>query len=107
MAQKGIQKEKNNRPLPDFLQDVTYVNQIANSLYKPQPFPDKVTLFLGQDEARSRRLDIFYRSWKQLALAGIEVHNIPEDHRTIIQEPQVAILAEKLMMCLDDYSNNP
>ncbi len=38
--------------------------------------------------------------WRALA-AGLEVHTVPGDHITMLAEPHVQVLAERLNACLD------
>jgi amino acid adenylation domain-containing protein len=71
-------------------------NYAFNS-YIPQPYPGKVVLFRAMDESHFSTL----KSWKELAVGGLEIHNIPGDHLGILQEPHVRILAEKLGACID------
>jgi thioesterase domain-containing protein len=42
-----------------------------------------------------------FLGWKGLAAGGIDVHHVPADHFTILREPAVRVLAEKLRECLD------
>ena len=63
--------------------------------YAPQPYPGRLTLFLGTDTVtgwfRDSRL-----IWGRLAEGGAEVRVVPGDHLKILQEPHVAALAEAL-----------
>jgi len=38
---------------------------------------------------------------------GIEVHEIPGTHETLLQEPHVQIVAEKLKACLAQFQMRP
>jgi thioesterase domain-containing protein len=55
--------------------------------------------------------DLFL-GWEGLAAGGVQVHNIPGDHITLIAEPNVRILAETLRESLskvrqESEVNNP
>jgi thioesterase domain-containing protein len=39
--------------------------------------------------------------WNDLAAGGVEVHDVPGTHNSMVQEPHVRALAEKLEQCLD------
>ena len=39
--------------------------------------------------------------WTGLATGGIEIHEVPGHHLSIILEPRVRVLAEKLQAALD------
>jgi len=80
--------------------DVLEANYQASRSYIPQVYPGQITLF----QAKLRSPRVFYDSqggWGELALGGVEVHNVPGDHTSIIEQPHVRVLAEKLKACLD------
>src|SRR5258707_1208696 len=39
--------------------------------------------------------------WQGLAAGGLEIHEVPGDHNTILLEPHVGALAEKLRRCIE------
>jgi thioesterase domain-containing protein len=39
--------------------------------------------------------------WGELAVGGLEIHEIPSTHLGMLQEPHVQVLAEKLKACID------
>jgi aspartate racemase len=92
------------QPLPDNLQDFTFQqeNQEAASNYVPQAYPGLVTLFRSMDKIASVSS---YRDpllgWGELALGGLEIHEVPSTHLGMLQEPHVQVLAEKLKACID------
>ena len=70
-------------------------NRQAMSAYVPRSYPGRVTIFLSEAPQalgllRSRRMP------ERLAAGGVETHKIPGDHTTILAEPHVRILAERL-----------
>ena len=61
-------------------------------------FPGRITLFWAMNSIKDfedNRL-----GWRRLAAGGLEVHEIPGNHTTIREEPNVRVLAEKLKVCL-------
>ena len=38
--------------------------------------------------------------WGKLALGGVEILDVPGDHATMVKEPHVRALAERLSHCL-------
>jgi hypothetical protein len=38
--------------------------------------------------------------WEQLATEGVDVHTVPGDHYSMLQEPHVKVLAEQLRICI-------
>jgi len=73
-------------------------NNRANESYLPRNYPDRIQLFIAGDKAASSA-ENQAQAWGQLA-AEVEAHVIPGDHYTILQNPNVAKLAEELTACL-------
>jgi thioesterase domain-containing protein/acyl carrier protein len=82
------------------------VNVHAGANYQPRFYPGRLTLFRSSSREPWDGDDEFL-GWGGLAGGGIEVHHIPSDHYTILLEPGVKVLSEKLRGCLDrDISPN-
>jgi len=68
--------------------------------YLPQVYPEPVTLFRS-----SRLIGERYcghdMGWSQLSAGGVEIHKIPGYFGSILSEPQLQILAEKMRSCID------
>ena len=64
-------------------------------------FPGRIVYFLAADAAYASRYEDNRLTWKKMAGKGFEVHQIPGRHDTVKEEPNVAILAEKLTACLE------
>jgi thioesterase domain-containing protein len=43
-----------------------------------------------------------HNHWKPYVTGGIDVHVVPGDHDSMVLEPNVRVLAEKLRTCLED-----
>lgn len=85
--------------LPAVLQKVKEANALAEASYVPQYYPGHVIqLWCTEMPTRSyrdRRL-----AWSEVAGGGLEVHVIPGNHMTMLDEPHIAVLSEKLRICL-------
>jgi hypothetical protein len=75
-------------------------NSAAFLQYSPQPFAGRVTVILARDDppalSRWRR-----RQWAALSGEGIVVHDVPGTHYTLMTEPHVRGLAERVQQCVD------
>jgi len=81
--------------------------------YEPQVYPGRITLFRGseidpdfikaQNALDCTEIDAFdpTNGWSRLSTEPIEVHEVPGHHYTIVREPHVEVLAQKLRACLD------
>lgn len=94
-----INKRVRREP-PAFIQNNTQAaHQQALREYVPKCVDVRITLFRAQKQGEVWRKDL-YLGWSGLAARGIEVHDVPGDHLTLIAEPEVRVLAEKLRECL-------
>ncbi|HZJ24782.1 MAG TPA: thioesterase domain-containing protein, partial [Anaerolineales bacterium] len=75
------------------LLQVFQANVRADSRYRPQKYPGRVTLF------RTAQQDSTW-GWGDTAANGVELHQIPGHHMNVLRPPQVQVLAEKLSACL-------
>ena len=84
--------------------EVKAANDQAYNEYVPKPFPGHVSFFISEKQwARKpyRFLPDSPAGWQNLALGGLKLNLIPGDHRTMMEEPLVEVMAEKLKACLD------
>jgi thioesterase domain-containing protein len=86
------------------LEHVYNTNLEALSKYKSSYYPGKVTLFNAAERDPALIPDPQY-GWVGLA-ADVEVHLVPGNHDTMLTEPNVAVLAQKLGECLDRSLRN-
>jgi amino acid adenylation domain-containing protein len=77
------------------LLQVFQANVRADSRYRPQRYPGRVTLF----RTAARYQDSTW-GWGDIAANGIELHQIPGHHMNVLRPPQVQVLAERLSACL-------
>jgi len=74
--------------------------QQAGARYTATPYEGSVVLFRASRKSLRGTHDP-YAGWKELALGGLEIHEIPGDHVGIVLEPQVRILARHLRNCIE------
>jgi thioesterase domain-containing protein/acyl carrier protein len=75
---------------------VMATNDLAQKRYRPQPYPGTVTLFrtpVGEGA------DPYY-GLADIAMGGVDVHEVPGNHLEFVTGPNVQILAEKLKACI-------
>ncbi len=72
----------------------------ANESYVARPYPGNLTLFRCQMQT----LDYYLSpdlGWGELVGGNLEIYNIASSHYTILREPVVRSVAEKIKLCLD------
>ncbi len=66
------------------------------------PVAGKIDLFRVEHQPSA---DLFeqdpFLGWNGMALGGIEVHDLPGYHGQHLREPNVKILGQKMLRCLD------
>lgn len=86
--------------IPRAIRDVQIgVNQAAKQ-YELKPYGGPVTLFRASHQPPGIYPDPT-NGWKDLAVGGLEVIEVPGYHGAIVREPRVRYLAEKLNPCLE------
>ena len=61
-------------------------------------YPDRVTLFRAIENMGFIDHDL---GWSELAPRGLELHDVPGDTFSMLEEPHIQVLAEKLRDCID------
>ncbi len=61
-------------------------------------YPDRVTLFRAIENLGFIDHDL---GWSELAPGGLEIHDVPGDSFSMLEEPHIQVLAEKLRDCID------
>lgn len=69
--------------------------------YVPQIYPGRVTLFRASKRSLGDKTDRDL-GWGKLAAGGVEIHEIPGYHGSIVMEPRVRVLAQKLEACINE-----
>ena len=75
-------------------------NRIAARGYVYRPYPGKMIFFRVKDRPFYVRTDLT-SGWQNYA-ASLEVHDVPGNHATLIQEPHLHFLAGELNKCLQE-----
>ncbi|MEA5552827.1 amino acid adenylation domain-containing protein [Anabaena cylindrica UHCC 0172] len=88
-----------NLPLPHRLRHLVVRDAIAQAYknYCPTVYPGQVIFFRAVDQ--SQEYARYLKRWEELAAGGLEIHDIPGNHDSIMAEPHVSVLAEKLRRC--------
>jgi len=83
------------------LDKISLKQQAALNKYTLNPFRGQLHLFKAQK--RLYFVDEFkYLGWKEFALDGVIIHEIPGDHRTMFLHPHVEHLAAMIQAALDN-----
>jgi len=69
--------------------------------YVPQVYPGQATLFRTRHQLTGVYYDPLF-GWGSLAVGGLEIHDVPGLHSTMLTEPCVQVLGEKLRTCIDE-----
>lgn len=81
---------------------VEQANHLACDHYSIRPYPGKVTLFVAAENPPSIK-QLLRSVWKPLPVEGVEVHESPGNHNTIVEPPHDRALALKLRSCLQAF----
>ncbi|MGH9901783.1 MAG: thioesterase domain-containing protein, partial [Pyrinomonadaceae bacterium] len=86
--------------LPGPLQQTeSAIRQCAQN-YVPRVYPGRVTLFRASKQPQGIYPDPEL-GWGGLASGGLEIHEVPGHHGSMLSAPRVETLAEQLTACLD------
>jgi thioesterase domain-containing protein len=77
---------------------VFLANDRARRRYTPQHYAGRITLIRAAERAVSSDLAL---GWSRWAAGGVDVYTLPGDHYTLLKDPHVRALAERLQVCLD------
>ncbi|HMD48167.1 MAG TPA: thioesterase domain-containing protein, partial [Bryobacteraceae bacterium] len=85
-------------PIPDIIKRPYDVNWFAAVRYVPRTYAGRVTLFQTSTSALERgdAIDL----WIEIANGGVDLHELPGSHETLLTEPNVALLAGEIEACL-------
>ncbi|MGE0361764.1 MAG: amino acid adenylation domain-containing protein [Vicinamibacterales bacterium] len=79
-------------PLPEILRHVRQANLLAYHRYRPARYDGDVTLFFATERPQG---DDTTARWRELA-GSLIVHPVPGSHQTMLEEPNVRVLAREL-----------
>jgi thioesterase domain-containing protein/aryl carrier-like protein len=76
-------------------------NQQAKKAYTPKVYSGQATLFWT--EYQSHYMDLYPElGWGDLVTGGLEIYPLPGDHFTLMKEPYLPVLVERLQLCMTD-----
>jgi len=81
------------------LRQLKRTNVQASRAYVPQVYAGKLTLFRAQKQHATAASNP-WMGWGKLVTGGIEIHEIPGDHYTMITAPHIDVLAQQLAACM-------
>ena len=84
-----------HNPLQSGVATVTAVNNQAQFRYVPRPYEGEITLFATSEQHAVTHPDQTL-GWKMLSVKEVAVHQVAGNHLSMLQEPFVKELAEKL-----------
>ena len=72
----------------------------AGESYELQAYQGRVTIFLSNETSAQWKEGPLVE-WERKAALGLKLHTVPGDHATMLAEPHIRVLAEKLKDCLE------
>ena len=94
-TRKSESKKKSSNDATEQRAQVIETLDVAMENYSPDPYSGRVALFFARNGGL--RSWLFARAgWGNLLQGKVEIHDLPGDHHTVLEEPQVQALAEKL-----------
>jgi acyl transferase domain-containing protein/thioesterase domain-containing protein/acyl carrier protein len=85
--------------MPRALINVEQANWVAFHDYSPQPADVRIVLYRCQTRSEWDHPE-FLMGWDGVARGGVDVCEIPGDHRSMIRQPGVRLVAEHLSACV-------
>ena len=96
---KRAPEQGSTKELPPLLRVVMAHNRAALR-FEPRPLAGQLVLFETLDQQSRTPLDAS-RGWKRLSTKPVETHLVSGNHLSMLDEPHVRDLAEKLTQCLN------
>ncbi len=84
--------------MPRAHREIDLTNHAALDLYVPKVFPGPITLVRASE--RFPAVDAWQLEWRKHAGGGLEVHQVPGNHVTMMAQPNVVTTARVLGECL-------
>jgi len=97
----GIIKEPETTEYYINLNRIARNHDIAIKNYKLEPFDASLHLFKATERVYFVD-DRKYLGWSRYAKKGVFVHEVPGDHKTMFEQPNVSALAQSLQQVLDN-----
>jgi amino acid adenylation domain-containing protein len=89
------------------IMQVFKTNDRSASVYMPQAvYPAQITYFQASEidavnNANSEILDEAELGWNKFSSQPLDIHLVPGDHITMLNEPHVQVLAQQLTICIE------
>ena len=83
------------RPLPEALKETQNAIIVASRTYRPRPYSGDITLFRATQQPRGIYKDLTL-GWRDLASGALEIHEVAGSHGTLVVEPRVRFVVDKL-----------
>jgi thioesterase domain-containing protein len=80
------------------LENPEQILHLAVSSYRPPPYIGRLVFFKAAERPPGDAWDTS-RGWPHLVTGGLEVYEVPGDHRSMFLEPNVETLAAHMMNC--------
>ena len=100
LSRLGLVKETVEEPLPEIYRRIEDVDRAALRRYSPQAYSGKMTLFRAKEKDPKQFYDE-HLGWRYLVEGGLEIHDVPGHHMSLMFEPHVSELAKSLQSCLN------
>lgn len=84
---------------------ITSINTKVASKYIVPVYPGQMTLLRTEDQSRTSAVGFRYDpqyGWGDLVMGGLNIQYVPGSHHSLLEEPHVQVVAEKLKDCLED-----
>lgn len=103
-GQKDILTEQEELAIKEFTVANGMVTKIVDRYHlKPQNF--EVDLFRAEDDLEYK-LDSTHMGWKKATTKGVNIHNVPGNHLSIVDPPNDKFLARMIQNILDERHKN-
>lgn len=86
--------------LPGMLWDNLKLFMRAAEMYRPKPYPGRITLFKAVEQNALYGPDAKL-GWGNTALGGVQIIDVPGDHMTLLEKTKVFQLANHLRACME------
>ena len=98
--QKNMKKmRESNSDQANFFQKVMNANDQAGHNYQPKVYSGSITYFSALETIHDSASAF---GWDQLAGEGVEIVQVPGNHMSVTEEPNVRVFAQKLNIFLDE-----
>jgi len=94
--------------VPEMKRFLLYIKAVCETSYAPLRYLGRVAFFRAHEQVwtapKGQSLDAYIHrlyGWSTLLSQPLDVHEVPGNHQTMMREPGVRALAERLRRCLD------